>query len=60
MKQFKDISVGEIFYFNGLKYTKVTEERISCCKAINAVALDNQANRVYVKPTDEVEEVTNV
>ena len=59
MKQFKDIAVGESFVFNGIQYNKVTEQKISCCKAINAVASDNAANRVFVQPNIQVEEVTN-
>lgn len=59
MKQFKDVAVGESFKFNGLQYTKVQEERISCCRSINAVASENEANRTFIQPNAEVEELTN-
>ena len=57
MKEFKDILVGQSFMLNGLKYTKVNEQRINCCKSINATASDNVSNRIFVAPSQQVEEV---
>lgn len=34
--QFKDIEVGTVFVFNGVKYTKIADERVSCCRVLNA------------------------
>lgn len=55
-KEFKDIAVGEIFMLDGIKYTKVPVEKISCCKSINCVAVDNVANRKFVQPEIQVEQ----
>jgi hypothetical protein len=55
-KEFKDVAVGEVFVLDGITYTKVPDERISCCKSINCVAVDNVANRKFVQPNVEVQE----
>ena len=54
-KQFKDLNVGEVFTLNGIKYTKLENVRISCCRSINAVATDNDQNKTQVAPLTEVE-----
>ena len=59
MKEFKDVLVGECFLINGIKFTKVKEERISCCKSMNAIASENPANRIFVQGTKQVEEAPN-
>lgn len=57
-KQFREISVGTQFELGGLKYQKINEERISCCKALNAVQLvDNKIDntkKIQVLPLDQV------
>jgi hypothetical protein len=58
-KEFKDISIGEEFFWNNTKYQKIKEERISCCKSINAVATDNIHDRRFVSPSTIVETGTN-
>lgn len=52
-KQFKDILVGERFSFNNETYTKIEEERVSCCKVLNALQESNN-EKVMIKPLDEV------
>jgi hypothetical protein len=61
IKKFKDIPVNQIFTFNGLQYKKINEERISCCKALNASAVGDPAQKIQVMPLDDVtlEETTN-
>lgn len=53
-KQFKDLTVNEVFTFNGLEYKKIEEVRVSCCRSINACLVSDQNNKVQIKPLDEV------
>jgi len=54
--QFKDVAVGQRFAFNGETYTKTPEERVSCCKTLNAVKDTNQ-EKCMILPLQEVEVV---
>lgn len=40
-KNFAELNVGDRFTFNNKEFVKVQELRISCCKVINAQAIDN-------------------
>ncbi len=52
--QFKDVTVGQKFVFNEETYTKIVEERISCCKALNALKDSNQ-EKCMILPLQEVQ-----
>jgi hypothetical protein len=54
-KPFKDIVENETFAFNGIEYVKIPTVKISCCRSVNAKAKDNENNRVYIQPSQEVE-----
>jgi hypothetical protein len=54
-KKFSDIANGTKFTFNGIEYTKIPEERISCCQFYNAVQTSNTAAKIGVTPITEVE-----
>lgn len=52
-KLFKDLAVGEKFILNNENYTKVEDERISCCKVLNAVK-ENDNQKIMITPLTEV------
>lgn len=54
-KPFQELAVGGIFIFNGTQYTKIDQVKVSCCKSINAVCVDNNQQRVFIQPQQEVE-----
>lgn len=53
-KQFKDLNVNDQFTLNNVKYKKIDEVRVSCCRVINACVVDDENNKIQVKPLDEV------
>jgi hypothetical protein len=40
---------------NGIQYKKIPDIKISCCRSINATAVDNPNNKIQVQPLTEVE-----
>lgn len=54
-KPFQDVAISSEFTFNDKKYTKIANVRVSCCKSINAVAVDDSQNRIFVQPQQEVQ-----
>lgn len=54
---FAELSVGQKFKLNNIVYTKTEPKKVSCCKTLNAVNLDNN-QKVMIKPNDVVELVT--
>lgn len=54
---FAEVSVGQKFKFNNIVYTKTEPQKVSCCKTLNAVNLENN-QKVMIKPNDVVELVT--
>jgi len=57
-KPFSEVAVGSVFTYNGIQYTKTADERVSCCKIINAVDVNNPKNRIFFQPQSQVEEPT--
>lgn len=53
-KNFSDVSVGGRFTMNGLDYIKTDTIRVSCCKSINAQAVNDPNNRTFVQDTTVV------
>jgi len=53
-KKFKDIPINQVFTFNNLQYKKITEERISCCRALNAASVTDPNQKIQVLPLEEV------
>jgi hypothetical protein len=53
-KTFGELSVGDRFTFNGQEFIKTNDIRISCCKTVNACAVNNRDNTIYVQPSSEV------
>lgn len=55
IKKFMDITVGDRFVLNGIEYTKIPDERISCCHVNNACQINDQNTKIQVTPLTEVE-----
>jgi hypothetical protein len=47
-KPFSEIAVGSNFKYNGVDYRKIDKIRVSCCQSVNAVAIANSANRIFI------------
>lgn len=54
--QFKDIAVGTKFVYQGETYTRIPDDRQSCCLVYNAQK-DNDGAKIMVVPLSEVEVV---
>jgi hypothetical protein len=54
-QKFMDIAIGSVFTFENNKYTKIPEQRISCCSVMNAVSTTNAEQKVNILPLIEVE-----
>lgn len=52
-KQFKDLNVGEQFVYNSISYTRIEDERVSCCHVKNAINNQTQ-EKVMVTPLENV------
>jgi hypothetical protein len=52
---FKTLSVGQVFTYNGKQYTRVTDQKVSCCKTLNAAEVDNPDTKIMIKPLVSVE-----
>jgi hypothetical protein len=55
--KFSEIQVGQKFTTNGIEYTKIEPQKVSCCKTLNAINLSDN-NKVMIKPDTDVEVVT--
>jgi len=51
---FAELTVGQKFKFNNITYSKAEPQKVSCCKTLNAVNLENN-QKVMIKPNDVVE-----
>lgn len=58
--KFHELSVGEKFKFNNLEFTKIPEERVSCCKVKWNGENVSTGEKIVFKPLDEVEKVVVV
>lgn len=54
--KFSTLNVGDQFVFNGSTFCKTAPKKVSCCKVLNAVKLENN-EKVMLKPIDVVEKV---
>jgi hypothetical protein len=54
-KPFSEVADNTVFTWNGKQYTKMATVKVSCCKSINAVAVDNNKERIFVQPQQDVE-----
>jgi hypothetical protein len=54
IKQFKDVSVGTSFTKGGVIYTKIEDERISCCQVWNSQNVETKEKSMTL-PLDEVD-----
>lgn len=56
--RFVDIAVGTKFKVENKEYTKIQDERISCCKLFNAVLSADPTKKHFIVPITEVEVVS--
>lgn len=57
IKKFMDLTTGTKFTRpedNQIIYVKIDEERISCCKVLNAVNASNSNEKIQILPLTEV------
>lgn len=54
--KFSTLAVGDQFIFNGKTFSKIQQKKVSCCKVLNAVNLENN-EKVMLRPIDIVEKV---
>lgn len=55
--KFSEVQVGQKFTFQNQEYVKITAEKVSCCRSLNAQNLTNN-NKVTIAPEAGVELVT--
>jgi hypothetical protein len=53
-KQFKDLEINEQFNHNGVAFVRVPDEKISCCKTLNAENISTK-EKIMILPLEEVE-----
>ena len=51
---FNTIAIGTNFVWHNVEYSKIADERISCCKVLNAVRLDS-GEKIMIAPIENVE-----
>jgi hypothetical protein len=51
---FKDLQEGVVFTYNGIQYTKIPAQKVSCCTTLNAAEVNNPNKKIMVKPIVEV------
>ena len=52
-KQFKDLVIGEQFIHNSISYTRIEDDRISCCQVKNAINNETQ-EKTMILPLENV------
>jgi hypothetical protein len=52
-QEFRKLKVGDKFSINSQEYTKITDEKVSCCKTLNAIK-NSDNTKVMFKPLDLV------
>lgn len=54
-KEFKDLSVNDQFTVNNIKYIKISEVKVSCCRSVNCHVSGKQTERTFFAPSTIVE-----
>lgn len=54
-KTFKNIENDTVFSLNGTDFKKIPLLKVSCCRSYNAEAVNNNNQKIFIKPEDEVE-----
>lgn len=54
-KEFQQLNVNDKFTYNNKEYTKVQTVKITCCKSINAQAVADNKDKIFVQPSTKVE-----
>jgi hypothetical protein len=55
---FKTLSVGQVFTYDNKQYIRVADQKVSCCKILNAAETNNPDTKIMIKPlvTVQIEE----
>lgn len=56
--KFHELKIGDKFTIDNVEYTRITDERISCCKVLNAQKTENN-EKVQIVPVTEVNPINN-
>lgn len=56
--KFHELAVGEQFKFNNQEFTKIPEQRVSCCKIKHNCENISTGEKVVLKPLDDVEKIS--
>ena len=57
--QFQDLKNDDVFLFNNKQYKRMADQRISCCKILNAVSVDNPSEKIQIKPLGTLVQVND-
>jgi hypothetical protein len=52
-QEFRTLKTGDKFLVNGQEYTKIPDEKVSCCKTLNAIK-NSDNTKIMFKPLDIV------
>jgi hypothetical protein len=55
IKQFKELQIGQNFTHNGKEYTRIENQRVSCCTTYNACETADAAKKIAITPLTEVQ-----
>ena len=56
--KFHELNVGDKFMLDNIEYIRITDERINCCKVLNAMKTSSN-EKVQIVPITEVGPVQN-
>jgi hypothetical protein len=48
--QFHELKLNDVFTYNGAEYKRTADQKISCCKVLNAVSTTDETKKIQVKP----------
>ena len=54
--KFSELTVGQKFKFNNEEYIKTEPTKVSCCKTLNSVKVQNN-EKVMIRPMSDVEAI---
>lgn len=56
--KFAELAVGDQFKYKNVTYTKTPPAKVSCCKVLNALNIENN-QKVMINPREDVEKITS-
>ncbi len=52
---FSEIKEGETFTYAAEQWTRIKDQKVSCCKVLNAAKTDNPAAKTQIGPSVQVQ-----